>query len=600
MYNLSITSFSLIVNLPELTIERIVYYINMNQSINSGIKISKLNASLIISAIGISIYASSLLNAFVWDDNENILNNSLLRSLSNIPYFFTGSTFNSGGMGTLVGSYYKPLVTTIFSLIYAISGNNTFLYHLTQLVVHMACAICVYVLFSYFLNKYLSLFLSLVFLAHPQNVEATAYISALEDPLFLLFGFIALLIAKNSSVTLKSGTALTLFLLLSVLSKESGFIMMTATLIYIFLFDKTKIKRFLLCAGLVVAFYAFLRFIVAGLYFPTHPVFAMTRIDLFERLKTLPAIITFYLSSFFDPKEFTIAHEWVITNLTVLSFWIPMAFSLLFFILVGLFGLILARQDKKMVRPFLFFSTLFILSFATHWQVFPIDLTVADRWFYLPMIGLLGMIGIWLQSIKLRVKHMAQITIAILIIGALGSRTFIRTHDWKDEKTLYSHDIQINKDSFVLEANYGLILIKDGKINEGIKHVKKSIDLAPYRWENWTTLGSAYMISKDFKNAKKYYEVAMKIAPYYVAYENYGQILLFHDSSQKTEAFTKRALTIFPKNAGLWLTYAVAEYKLGNHENALKAAQISYRLESNPQNTYVLSTLQQGLPLEVK
>jgi len=47
--------------------------------------------------LGLMVYGISLFNGFVWDDEEQVVNNAAIRSLANLPFFFTQSTFNSGG-----------------------------------------------------------------------------------------------------------------------------------------------------------------------------------------------------------------------------------------------------------------------------------------------------------------------------------------------------------------------------------------------------------------------------------------------------------------------------------------------------------------------
>ena len=97
--------------------------------------------------IGFLIYGASLSNHFVWDDEEQILNNGLVHSITNLPRFFQGSTFNTGGTGSLTGIYYKPLMTVFFALFYTIFGANSFFFHLFQLVFHLVNACLVFVLF---------------------------------------------------------------------------------------------------------------------------------------------------------------------------------------------------------------------------------------------------------------------------------------------------------------------------------------------------------------------------------------------------------------------------------------------------------------------
>ncbi|GEM_PF-6966996 len=43
---------------------------------------------ILIILLGYFIYFFSVFNGFVWDDEEQILNNQMIRSFNSIPYFF--------------------------------------------------------------------------------------------------------------------------------------------------------------------------------------------------------------------------------------------------------------------------------------------------------------------------------------------------------------------------------------------------------------------------------------------------------------------------------------------------------------------------------
>lgn len=566
------------------------------------VPLTTLKAIHIFIIIGFIVFGNMLFNDFVWDDTESIVNNKMVHSISNIGHFFAGSTFNSGGQGSLVGLYYKPVITTIFSFIYTFFGGNPFFYHLLQVSIHIANAILIFIFLRYFLSNLLSFFLSMIFLVHPMNVESVSYISSLEDPLFFLFGMLALHLIKSNTLKSKANFFVAFFLLLSVLSKESGFIFVIVSFIYVLFFKNKDLYRYLFTILPVIIVYSLLRFVIAKIYFSAPPVFAMTRLPLLERMKSIPEMTFFYIKNFFYPKDLAIAQDWTILQITFQNFYLPLIIALLFFTGIFSFGFYLWKKKDKMFKLFLFFCLLSLLSLGIHIQIVPLDLTVADRWFYLPMVGLLGIIGILLQKIKISKPYIKVFVfmLATILICILSIRTMIRNGDWKNESTLYRHDIQVNRNSYELESNYGLVLLREGKIDEGQTRLLRSTKLAPYRWSGWTNLGASYEMKKDYTNARKFYEIAISKGPYYSAYENYAKLLLFHDTPQNAQVFSKKAVKTFPYNSNSWLFLAVAEYKLGNKQEALEAAHRSYSLSPNEDNHYVYFSLIQNLPIELK
>jgi len=157
------------------------------------IKTSELIIFLIL--IGFLVYLPSLFGRFVWDDEEQIVNNILVHSAKNIPLFFKGSTFNTGGTGNLNGVYYRPLMMVLFSFIYQIFGSQAFFFHFVQIALHISVVIVLFLIFKKFFKKKIAFILSLIFLVHPANVESVSYISAIQENLFVLFGLLSLYIS---------------------------------------------------------------------------------------------------------------------------------------------------------------------------------------------------------------------------------------------------------------------------------------------------------------------------------------------------------------------------------------------------------------------
>ena len=146
---------------------------------------------LIFSTIGILIYANSLFNPFFGDDNNQIKNNPSIHSILNIPSLFFQGTFPDV-IGNQRNNYYKPLLSSIYAMIYLFSGTNPFGYHLIQILIHIINGVLIYLIYTHSFTKKMSFLLALLFLIHPFNSESVIHISALQEPLFAIFGLTAL------------------------------------------------------------------------------------------------------------------------------------------------------------------------------------------------------------------------------------------------------------------------------------------------------------------------------------------------------------------------------------------------------------------------
>ncbi len=194
----------------------------------------------LIIIIGFLVYGNSLLNGFVWDDAEQILNNNSVHSIFNLPSFFLGGTFNTGGMalGNSSSLYYRPLMSTFFATVYTLFSPRAWAFHLVQIIFHIANTILIYFIFKRLLKKdNLSWFLAVIYLIHPINSETVVYISNYQEVLFVFFGLLSIFTAIPALSAA--------FLLLSLLSKETALIMVLITFFYHFLYRRKDLKIFL-------------------------------------------------------------------------------------------------------------------------------------------------------------------------------------------------------------------------------------------------------------------------------------------------------------------------------------------------------------------
>lgn len=560
---------------------------------------AKGNLWILLVIIGSLLYFNSLFNGFVWDDEEQVVNNALVHSINNIPALFSGSTFNTGGSGSLGGIYYKPLMSTIFAIIYTVFGNNPALFHLFQISVHIANSIIVFFLFKIFLKRGVAFFLSLIFLIHPINTETVVYVSALQDTLYLLFGLLALLLSITKPAGLKTYFTVGLLLLLSLLSKETGLLFLLIILLMKTIFAKKQLKPFIITFLSVTTFYLLLRFAVANVPFGNGSLSPIMRTTIWERLINIPAILFFYLRTFLIPLDLATAQHWVVKKISFNDFYIPLIWISSLFTLAVIFMFHLKKQPKTFLL-FFFFLLWTMAGLVLHSQIIPLDMTVAERWFYFPMVGILGMIGILAEKVTIKHKFQAYYYSAILILLIiLAGRTITRTFDWRNGLTLFSHDIKVSKNAFDLENNLGVELYRVSRFSEAKNHFGNSTQLAPYWWTNWNNLGVMYEREGDLNTAGQYYQKAIQNGHYSLAYENMAKILLSSDG-KSAEEFTRKSLKVLPNNPRLWLILSLAQYKQNKNNEAKFSAKQSYLLLPNPQSYYIFSRLEQNLPLEIK
>jgi hypothetical protein len=537
-----------------------------------------------IIVIGIIVYANMLFNGFVWDDNEYIVNNLQVHHISIIDSF-GGNYFNIAGQ-------YRPLVDFYFSLLYSAFGTTPFFYHALQLLLHIICTVILYLFFRKFTLKEIALIGAVLFLIHPIQVESVSFIAQTTSPLFFLFGIIPLLIMTKKKFGEKEFILIYCFSLLSLFAKETGILFIFLLLIYALLFAKAQMKKLALVSLFSFVTYLFFRLIVGHIDFSPRSLVPIAVLSLPERLITMPAIILYYIKTFFYPLILSNDQQWTVTSLTFSDFYFPLIIDIAFLIILGIFGIVLYKKNKSVFKAYVFFVSWFILGMGLLLQIFPLELTVADRWFYFPFAGLLGIMVVLLQSSETFWKQHVFLgaTVILLVIFSLSIRTIIRNTDWKNNLTLFTNAAK-TEDNYDIEDNLGDYFFENKNYVEAREHYQLSVFYRPIE-PSMMNLANTDVVLLDIAEAKKNFALAFHAQSFSIYdfhmhsvsdYAIYGYLLVLTDSPVKAEQVIQQGLTEYPQSSDLWYLDALVKYKIGNRKKALVAAQDSYQL--NPSDT---------------
>jgi tetratricopeptide (TPR) repeat protein len=549
--------------------------------------------------IGFLIYINSLFGGFIWDDKTYIISNSTVH-VGNLIAAFKGNLFNTGGQ-------YRPIPATYFSILYSLFGNVSFFYHFVQVLIHITNAILLLFFFKKFFSNEIAAFISFIFLIHPIQVESVAYIAATGNPLFFLFGMLALLLSMKEKNSVKNSIVVSILLLVSFLTKETGVLFLFLILLYKFLYKNKELFNYIAIGSVALLFYFFIRFFVGGIFFTKLELLPIARLGFFERLTNVPSIIYYYLKTFFFPAKLAIDQQWVIASVSLRSFFLPLLIDIIFFAGVMLLGVRLYLTQKKSYKVFIFFLFSFVVGLLMHSQIFPLDLTVADRWFYFPIFGLLGIIGVFLKNLKptKRIFYGLGYGAVALLILFLSIRTIVRNTNWSDAITLYTHDVRI-EDNWDIENNLGFEYKNIGNQSEALAHYLKSIELFPFE-SNILNAGIVYANMGNLIKAKEYYYKAISAKHFSLtshkhslnSYQNLGQLLLLTDKPKVAYQFLLEALKDYPDSWQLWDNLAISQYWMKDESNALISATRAKSIQSNELTNYIYEKISNKLPIKM-
>lgn len=350
-------------------------------------KITSWRALILIALIGFIVFFSGLNNPFQSDDKLQIVNNIPVHSIANIRLFFEGGTFYNGqGSAPLNGAYYRPLMTTVFSVLYTLFGAHPVYYHVLQLMLCIGSSIILYLFFRYSFKPAIALFLALLFLVHPIDSQVVFAIPSMQDALFFFFGILAIwqLIRFNS---VKSLIFVAVCLFLSLLAKETAILFAVMALLYLFWWNRNRLYTFIGVMVLPLTLWLILKINAVGFSSNSHNA-PVEGLKLAGRLYNAPSIVLFYISKFIFPWRLASAYYWTHPKFTVRYFLIPLIIDLILIAVFVYIGFVIGkRASKAQYFTYNFFGIWAALGLLLTLQIIPIDMTACETWFYFPMAG---------------------------------------------------------------------------------------------------------------------------------------------------------------------------------------------------------------------
>ncbi len=468
----------------------------------------------LIIALGFIAYANLLNGKFLYDDLVFIKDNAFIKSPSLIINCFTKEIPAGTGMGRR-SSFYRPLQTASYAINYAICKLDVRGYHLTNTILHIAVALCVFWFINIlFQNNFLSLVTAILFVVHPIQTEAVSYISGRCDPLAFFFIILCMSIYIKLLNQDRFNIVWFIFLLLSymcaLLSKEHSLILPFLLLLYHLVFKKRiKVITFLSLLG-VAAIYMVIRASVLK------PIPASLVTDtILDRIPGLFVAIFSYIKLLFLP--FSLHMEY---GQRIFTWTDPRAIG---GILISLAILILG-YFKRSNKIILFSIGWFFLALLPVSNLYRINFFMAEHFLYIPSMGAFLLIAYFLSILYNDKKY----KIAALILVTVGTVFFlgltIKQNDyWKDPLTLYKRTLEFSSDSANANINLGQIYIGQGKFTEALFNFNKALEIDPNSADAYDNRGYVYDKLGDYHQALLDYNKAIELNPKYPeTYNNRG------------------------------------------------------------------------------
>lgn len=547
----------------------------------------------IIVILCIAAYLNTLSTDFVWDDIYQIKNNDQIKSLLNIPSFFSSNVW--AGVRGFSSYYYRPLFILSLAVDHSVWGEQPFGYHLTNMVLHILMSIMVYLFALKFLKSATgSLFSAAVYAVYPVHAEAVAWISGRNEilsALFLLSSFYFYIFYREKRRIAYIISSLVLFSF-SLLSKETAVVLPVIILLYELFFgnrDWKETTRVPALYGLLIIPYFIVRLILFK---------SMTGAQsqpLLWRLSTTPGLIMEYLRLLISPINLKVFYD-IAVKKTFLSQDVIIPIFVLGIICLGIiFSL---RYDKRIFFNLLF--TLITLVPVSGIVVLIAPALMADRYLYLPSAGFSMALGtifsiipgsVVKKSSRQETKGIPGLTwtahtgvklAGALIVCLLLVLNIQRNNAWKDNFTFKSIMVRDAPGSFFSHYSLGLYYDDQGTLDEAVRELKFAAQLNPDHAETHNSLGIVYDRQGRLNEAMNEYLIALRLNPNNAkTHDNLG--ILYEKESKFDEALReyRTAVRLDPANVNAYANLGLILRKLNRPIDSAESLLAAIKLNKN-------------------
>ncbi|MEW9530218.1 tetratricopeptide repeat protein [Microbispora sp. NPDC049125] len=513
-----------------------------------------------------AVHANGIGNGFVYfDDPENVVSNALIREISwaNIGHWFT----------TPLQFMYTPLVYLSYAVDYLFGQGAMGMYHFTNVSLHLTNVTLVFLLIRRLTERpFVACFVAAAFAIHPVNVDTVAWISTRSNLLATLFSLAALLVYLRYLKSLNwQPLAWSVVLFgLATLSKSTA----VALPLALFLIDHFRGRK--PAWRLVLEKIPF--FVVAV-------VMGLVTLDvrqdvvpphdytLLDRIFLACSAPVDYLVRLVYPFHLSLAYEYPGENLPWYLYLFPLVLA------AGAVALSLVRPARKVV---LFGLGFFAINIALPQTVLLIDNYHANRYAYLPYVGLFLIVGHFAdKALQHRNRNLRAGTIGAIALFAVlfATLSIIRNTTWKNTETIMSDAIAKEPGVAFVHNSRGIARFRDGDYAGAAADFQRTTELDPDFMLAYHYLGMIKYTNGDYAGALAELDYVVSRLPTFApGYSERGKTKIALKDYAGAQQDLSMAITYDPNLAEAYYLRGVAGIELGNPQGALSDLDVALRL----------------------
>lgn len=455
----------------------------------------KIDLALLLLGWGLlaAAYSNALSVPFVWDDHGLIAQNPMLSQV-NAWEQILDANFWALPHRKVSNAYYRPLVIASFAIDARLSGMDPYGFHRTNLLLHLInCGLLFALVRRAGAPSYAALLAMLLFGAMPRLTESVTWVSGRTDVLAALGASLAIALYRLEPKAWQWRAASALALFAGLLGKEVAFAAFIALVAYEWTASQSTQERVthrikesalnLFPALFATGFYLNLRFQTDAALYPT---FSLTFAQQIGAALQALGLYTWMLLTPFQPNLYV----------GTLGIFVPWQIALGVVVAAGMFTAVIWTLRRTIHPTNATFLALCLAALfpVLHLIRIPIRPLAADRFMYLPYLGLCVFLFANWTRLPQRIQRPAAIVLALLALSFLGS-THKRNDEWSDPMRIWGITIgkmeQIAPKNGLAHSAMASVLSTQGRAEEALEYFEQAYSLE----KQFQTLYPDYQVS---------------------------------------------------------------------------------------------------------
>lgn len=620
---------------------------------------------IVLGLIAFAFYINTIYNEFALDDGIVIHKNEyVMEGLSGIDSIMSRDAYHSfykqmNAKAQLAGGRYRPLSIVSFAVEQEFIGsykdgklppancwdknnngktdpeediNNDGLWndndcltegcmlrHFNNVLFYALCVLLIYGLFrNHMFPQYpdLAFMSALLFCIHPIHTEVIANMKSRDEIFSIIFIALTFINVFKYAETRQNKYIIwsTINYFLSLLSKEYAITLIAVIPATLYLFDKDfKLKNYYnLMFGLGVAFFIYfmIRFSIVAIKKPVPDTELLNNPFLLAKgtqvIGTKIYVWLKYLMLLFFPAVLSSDYSYNSIPYRDIASWDTLL-SLAIYIALAILTYKLFKKKHPAAWGLLFFFANFLMICNL---LFDIGATMGERLIFHSSLGWAVCIA-WLfteegkkyfKSVKVHKAVLYAVTIVLVVL--FGYRTITRNMDWKNDITLFTHDVITMPNSVLCLGNAGARWIDLSErpankahekeyLDKAIGYLNHALEMHPKYVNGYLNLGLAYFKLRDYNRAEEIWWChAYKLYPSNPYLDTYFRVLsnvyiqqAFADAKANNVAnaayWFQRASKVFPRDPEIWYNLGGAAFSLRDFGRAKFAFERCLQLNPN-------------------